>query len=388
MRIKFRNITLSEITKFIILCYIIEIILGGGGTILKYNGISFRMILFSLIIVLYLLLFFKYRQPNILIGYLIYFLLATCFHSLCGIIEGANIEYVKIDVQKSLGFLMIIPFSILEMDDKFDRIIFKSTVILGLIFLIMLLALWTLDFNYIYLLYSNIGQQEIFFRNEKGFLYKGLLFLNIGLIFSFYKKGINKFTYVCFFIILIYFTYTRGFYLSLATVFVVYILFFTSVKNKIKAYIMSILFVPFIFRLFSFIKNGFGDKTGSDYQRILQVKEVIEMTNIRSSLWGHGYGIGTATRPISMEIAFLEIFHKQGILGLLFYFILLAIPFYIYIFKLKYSKKNYEPYILSSIFIFFQSFTNPYINNPIGMTFVVLTVIKGFYLLKSEEQDE
>ena len=56
-----------------------------------------------------------------------------------------------------------------------------------------------------------------------------------------------------------------------------------------------------------------GDRSQSDAGRIAQIKEVISMTSVLSSFIGNGFGIGIPSRPVHMEISYLEIFHKQGI---------------------------------------------------------------------------
>ena len=49
--------------------------------------------------------------------------------------------------------------------------------------------------------------------------------------------------------------------------------------------------------------------------RLSTIREVEEDITASSLLWGHGLGIGVPSRPQEMEITFLEIFHKEGLIG-------------------------------------------------------------------------
>jgi len=135
---------------------------------------------------------------------------------------------------------------------------------------------------------------------------------------------------------------------------------------------------------------SFPDELGmirpeSDITRLTQIYEVAESTDIFSLFLGHGFGIGVPIRPIHMEISYLEIFHKQGIIGLGFWFI-----FGIWIYKkwsaLKLLKDIGRPFILSSIFIYIETITNPFINNPIGMSMIIITFLVLTQLVSHEKQ--
>ena len=73
-----------------------------------------------------------------------------------------------------------------------------------------------------------------------------------------------------------------------------------------------------------------GDKNWSDIIRRRQIQQVFERISIPSFLIGHGFGIGVPVRKIHMEIAYLEIFHKQGLIGLVFWLILFFVIWHHY----------------------------------------------------------
>jgi O-antigen ligase len=79
---------------------------------------------------------------------------------------------------------------------------------------------------------------------------------------------------------------------------------------------------------------------------------------------------------VHMEISFLEIFHKQGLLGVFFWItIFVCICYSFYKADLNGNRKLALPFLLSTIFIYLQTMTNPYLNNPIGMSVVIISLI-------------
>lgn len=114
--------------------------------------------------------------------------------------------------------------------------------------------------------------------------------------------------------------------------------------------------------------------------------QLAERVNPISIFVGHGFGIGVPIRPVHFEISFLEIFHKQGLLGLMFWLIFLRIIVYNYTKIRSYEyKKIALGFLLSSMFIYIQTQTNPFMNNPIGMSFLLISVI-SLQILKQEER--
>ena len=88
-------------------------------------------------------------------------------------------------------------------------------------------------------------------------------------------------------------------------------------------------------------------------------------------------GIGVPIRPVHMELTYLEIFFKQGLLGVSFWIFIL---FYcIYKFKIA-SKNNIDlqniiPWLTGVFIVYLQSITNPLLVNSIGMSFVIIAMI-------------
>jgi hypothetical protein len=83
-----------------------------------------------------------------------------------------------------------------------------------------------------------------------------------------------------------------------------------------------------------------------------------------------------------MEISYLEIFHKQGILGLIFW----SYVFTLLVKRYLSAKKTdvAHAFFYGTLFVFFQSLTNQFINNPIGLSMLLVTLVVLDVLRKDE----
>lgn len=365
--------------KLLIFPILYEIILGGSGRMFEVGPVTLRMIFF--VVALFLSIFYYGIFPNkdkTASNFLLLFIFVLLVGISVGMLNGAKIELILEDVKALIFFLIIIFFSIvihsIKDIDKVISIVKKGSLVLGIIYLTIVMMLFTQRINFSSFYESQSKSGEILFRTEFLFFYKGFLYLCVGFFFFILKDGIwNKIgaalLYLC-----ICLTLTRGFILFTTLILGYYVLF---VNKRVfpKIIILVIGFLLFLYAL-PILYNEVGDKSESDSIRLMQINEVIENINPLSFFVGHGFGNGTELRPIHMEIAFLEIFQKQGVIGLLFWMVLLGYIFKNYLkLKNKYFKERALPFLLSTLFVYMQSFTNPFINNSIGMSITLISLI-------------
>ncbi len=126
----------------------------------------------------------------------------------------------------------------------------------------------------------------------------------------------------------------------------------------------------------------FGVRNYSDEGRVEQVKQVKNGLSPATLIIGHGFGQGIPARPVHMEIAYLEVLHKQGLVGLAFWGTIAALLF------IAYQKSDQsalaKAFFFSAIYVFVESCTNQYFNNPIGMSVLLLSLVNLNKLSKSE----
>lgn len=137
-----------------------------------------------------------------------------------------------------------------------------------------------------------------------------------------------------------------------------------------------ILFLSFLCILvcsyFDLFEVSEGRESG-DELRIQTIYQVIDRITPLSFFIGHGFGNGVPIREVHMEMSYLEIFHKQGIFGLLFWIYFLY-SIYRYYKKVDNRYKDIAgAFFIGAILIYVQSLFNPYMNNPIGMSALLLS---------------
>ena len=137
------------------------------------------------------------------------------------------------------------------------------------------------------------------------------------------------------------------------------------------------ILIPVIFK--NFYITTLGNKQESvDIRKIQLEQSIYKISNNEFNYFiGYGFGKGVPIRPVHMELTYLEIFFKQGILGLSFWFFI----FFYCVFHFWKAWKNHVdlniilPWITGVLVIYLQSITNPLLVNSIGMSFVILAML-------------
>jgi uncharacterized membrane protein YuzA (DUF378 family) len=225
---------------------------------------------------------------------------------------------------------------------------------------------------------------DLLFRGSNGFFfYKGSLYIAIGLIFFAFDRNWRAKVASFIAILGILATGSRGYFLGLVAVILVHCV--TGKGGMVRR--LRYFIVPSaaaIMLLFILYSGSLVGKKDSDATRFLTVNQVMDRVNPLSFVFGHGLGVGVPERPTHMEISYLEIFQKQGLLGLTWWasvFMLLLIRYR------KARNINYtyaQPLFLSVIFVIVESATNPFINNPIGI-FVWIIALVGLDVLSGAQ---
>ena len=149
--------------------------------------------------------------------------------------------------------------------------------------------------------------------------------------------------------------------------------------------IYVVIQVAMYFDIFTFDENFTEGREDGDELRNLALNQVSQSVNALSLLIGHGFGIGVPVRPVHMEISYLEIFHKQGIVGLSFWgFFLIQIIKLGHVANMK-GKKLGDFMVITAFMVYLQSFFNPYLNNPIGMGWVLLCYVSCYKLAHEKD---
>ncbi len=351
---------------------LMELFLGGGGRLIDVGILSPRMYLFFLSMGLALLILFVYpflsRSVLILTAAFTFLLVMS---SILGLFRGLSVSEIFASDIKPLLFFYIILFLDINIRNisgvhQVSRLIRTAAFILALLYLPIFVLLNAKVINFQWLWQITYDTEEFFFRDDVAFLYKGFVYLAIGFFFLLRSPYPGHQWMKRIIVLALFLTLTRGFIVAWALVYVVYLLLFG--RKKILVFILVAAIPVMALYYWQFVNQYLSDKMESDNKRIEQIQEVFEMLTPASILWGHGYGVGTANVEMHFEIVYLEILHKQGLVGLSFWiFLFLGISF---LFAKAVQQGNLEwalPYWLATLFIYVESFTNPFILSPLGM---------------------
>lgn len=358
--------------------FVTELVLCGSGQVIHVaGGFTLRMFNFLIIICFTALLILNRKigkDAGILIAY--YLLTTAIAISSCLILGNSNNLFADI---KQLSFFLALPFIYFMVNDEkvirnICTIIKWSTlfmVVVYLIYIVLIKYMKLIEFN---IFYASMEEESDFaFRGDEGELfYKGFLYLTIGFLFWMKeKRWFISFLYL----LAIYYTQTRGFYVI--TMLGIVMFYLTQYKLR-SSTIISLLIISLVM-FFITLQLGLFDvedgRVDGDELRIQTFQQVIDRVTLFSFLFGHGFGYGVPIRQVHMENALLEIFHKQGVIGLAFWAVLLYKIFVYYKRTSKVYKKTASIFMIGSLCVYVQSLFNPFLINPIGMSFVLLSFV-------------
>lgn len=410
-----------------------ELVAGGGGRLLHLGIVSVRMILFSLALITYsfgkIILGYNFNKNENLV--VIAFSVGLTISSFIGLRNGSSYLEILRDIKPISYILILLFFSSIKwsrsINNKLNWIMRWPPLLLAIIY-IVLLILWhgkLINGEKIYEILS--GSEEFSFRGNLGFMYKGFVFFPVALFFWLQRSEKTKWIALLILYIAILFTFTRGLWLVL---FLLSLMNILVLKRNHPQYWLAISFMLVSFIGFNkFVESipkpyfenqrigemsnseekeryslsktekaisesfnqGFEYRNASMIDRFVQIREVILHTNLSSFFVGHGLGQGIPSRPIHMEISYLEIFQKQGLFGLFLWFYPLGII--AARFKKLLTLETYNayngltalPWFISVLFFFGISFFNPYLNTPMGIGLIAVTIMVLRHLMVSEE---
>ncbi len=388
-----QKIRTNLIIKIFFILLFLELFLIGSGQYFNFGGITLRMILFAIAVMGAILIVLIKKEIEVrTVAFLLTFFSILSISSLIGIVNGANILYVVEDLKPLIYFIMIIPLVLFIKSiwaiNLIVKIIKFSGIFMALlfVFLLLLLQLGYIDFETVYATLSSPSNDFMMAQvNGYRIFYKGFFYLNIA--FLFYLYGTTKDKIIALFLLFaIFLTFTRGFLLALVLALI--LMQIIEIKKKKSFYILLAIFIGisiFIPTYMVFI----GDRSASDGIRYQLIEQVYHSITPISFFIGHGLGIGIDVRPIHMEISYMEIFHKQGIIGLFFW---LSLPLYMIIkytgLSLEKHKQLAKPFLASIFFVYTQSLTNPLMTNPLGIGMILISFATIVYLNNHEKKEK
>lgn len=367
-----------------------ELFLGGGGRLITFGGIPIRMLLFGLCLLAYALQIQEKKMTiseaktnAVAISLVLLYLFVHTIGSINGLARGTSVSSVIVEVQQSF-FWVIAPFFALQINSqekvhKISKILVRSGLMLSCFYLSIsaLIMLNILDYTSVMVYLSNTG--DFFFKIPPYFTYKSFIYVGIAALFIFIRKPKRANIMLAIPFIAIALILSRGLILSLTVTILIASLLIK--KNNLP----TLFFMFFISSLISlYFLNRDPDSTITDLLllwdksssvRIDDMTYMIKNLDLVTFFIGSGFGPLINDRQ-AIENTYLWAIWRIGFLGFLFW----LIPLYScirYFIRIPRSSPNYLEglsYLMGTIFIYINTATNPYLNNPIGLSFVILSV--------------
>ncbi|HEU4460726.1 MAG TPA: hypothetical protein VFR90_16520 [Methylibium sp.] len=362
-----------------------ELFVGGGGRLLDTGAISPRMMLFAIALVAsaaYIVL-----ADRIAGGLALGLVLSALFvivhfpAFVLASVSSVTDEDVFLDLSP-ISYWLAAPFiaiALMKHDTvaKVATVVRWSAVAMACAYLLTLFAVFVGALNYD-TLYTSLNESTEFFFRGGGFLFfKGFLYLGIGAIFILASNSRFKGIMLAIVLAALIMSLTRG--LVLATALSAVMFLFAMRKWKLLIILGSFLVVASGF-LFVYAPDDGGaelleQRESSNAVRTDDIKYFNENLDVQTLITGRGFGAALNGRT-NVEISYLMIVWKYGLAAMVFWFAPVLLGLYYYS-KVRRKDKNFPlatAFMFSTFLVYIQTATNPYLNNPIGLSFVLIAV--------------
>lgn len=355
-----------------------ELALLGSGRLVQLGPLTLRMWLFGAGLVFAAVHILARRRVDVAVGSLLLaFTGVTALGATVGLLAGASAEQLGGDLKPLFFFLSLAFFDAAIRGahdvDLVAAVVRRSALVLavGYLTLLALMASGALPFGPVYAVLNASG--EFFFRGEAGFFYKGFLYLAVGFLFYAFRRGVAARCAAAVLFMALVLTLTRG--LLLATCAVTLLAVVLRQRHALKSAFTVALLGSVVLALVPVYAAVFADRAESDAVRLGDVRTVADGTTWWSVLIGHGLGLDIGTRG-RIEVSYLEILYKQGLVGLVFWgAVLLRIIVDYRRCEARGQSERAQPFLFGALLVFLESATNPFLTNPIGMSIVLVGLI-------------
>ncbi|NDP63259.1 hypothetical protein [Polaromonas sp.] len=364
---------------------VLELFLGGGGRLLEFGPVTLRMVLFVLCICasMVLLVFHKNKDGGAVLfslGVSVVYMLVHGLGFFNGAVKGADWADLLSDTQPSLYWMLAPFFAIMLGSVSVVRstatMLCMSGVVLAIIYLISVVGLWSgiLEFDRFYQTLDSTG--EFFFRGENFFFYKGFLYLAISSVFLMFMKGRLSSVALLLVIVALTLTLTRGFVISTAAAIIFMLFGLRRWKSLALAFLLTFISGFFVWFYLPGTSAGFSEQREiSNNVRLNDLSFMLENASVSTLIIGEGFGSYINER-LNIENSFLWIGWKLGVAGLMFWLFPLITAF-IYYHRIDKNDLNYNlgsAFFYSILLVYIQTGSNPFLNNPIGLSFVLISL--------------
>jgi hypothetical protein len=362
---------------------LVEAFIGGGGRLVEIGPFTLRMLLFaSCLIIGTFALYLRLRRMDgqrLAFGLVLFYLLVHLFGLLVGTMNGADTGDMMAEFQQSLYWLIAPFFAFVLQSTKMVNV--ASLVVrfsglflaLGYFVILALLVIGKLSIIQILPLLHDSG--EVVIRADHFLFYKGFLYLGISIVFFVAIRGRYWVFLTGIVSVALVLTLTRGFLLSTSVAVLMMlaaqgrrIVAAVAVVMVIAAAFVVLIYVPSLDESFTESRSASNDQRAQDFFGI------VDNLTPTTALIGEGFGAEVDDRQF-IENTLLWAFWKLGVIGAVFWTLPLCLCAYFYL-KIpdRMHHRSAGAFFFGTILVYVETLTNPYLNNPIGLSYVLVAL--------------
>lgn len=368
-------------TLFIIT--VLELFLGGGGRLTEVGPLTLRMILFGACVSFAgIALLMKPRQDGtvkLAFGLLTAYLLVHLPGLVGAALNGGSMEGMTAEVQQSLYWAAAPFFAMVlrteRMVERTARLVQIAGLTLASVYLLGILGLLLGAFDLASVVITLSESGEFASRGGGFFFYKGFLYLGIATIFmiairpKWWRMG------VILVVTALVATLTRGFIIS-TSVAVLLMLTLQGRKVTLGFGLAAVLLAGFIMWVYlpSFDDSLLSTRATSNQARLDDMAFIADRLTLRTVLLGEGFG-SLINGRVLIENTYLWAWWKLGVAGVLFWLTPLLICTYFFISIPNFRRDGLAcAFYFGAILVYVQTGSNPYLNNPIGLSYIMIAI--------------
>lgn len=362
----------------------LELFLGGGGRLTELGPVTVRMILFALCLccAVFVAVYRPRRNDGVALALALVatYLMVHLPAVIIGVVSGALPGDIATEMQQSLYWLAAPFFAAAlasqHMVARAAVLIRLSGVLMAGAYLLTLagLVLGLVDFVWLYATLNATG--EFFFRGESFFFYKGFLYLGIAMVFLLALKSPLSSVMLLVVALALVLTLTRGFVLSASFAIILMLAALKRWRAVSLAVIAIAVAALLVLVYLPSVDDSYLDQRDlSNATRRDDFAFILDNLKASTLLFGSGFG-SLINGRVAIENTFLWALWRLGIAGLAFWLLPLALSLHYFI---KVPARNQQhrlacAFFFGTVLVYVQTLTNPYLNNPIGLSFVLIAL--------------
>jgi hypothetical protein len=403
--------------KTLLIVVLLDLALGGNGYLVQIGGLRLRVILYGFCMAWVILRLTRVQPIRLdapLICMSVFFAAVTAFDAVLGYFAGHRLEAIAAEL-KPLSYFPMLLFFLVAIRTRGDltlvaRILVACGMLVAVLYLILLLIAATGLVSRSSISEFLRGSDEFIFRHDPfvGFFYKGVFYTCVAALFLLFDPFRVTKILAAIALVSIGMTLTRGLCIAIVVcaiagialgqkwkqvpmlvaqgVLLMAVLFFAQQAEMVPlvASSQSSGAVDHDFKtneardpclqdsLCDKFRSSIGtvSRTG-DNIRADDLKYIVKELDFSMAMIGRGLGAPIRDRE-RIETTYLEVFYKQGLLGLLVWFVLFLCTFYLYLKVPRETKEFGLAFFLSNLFVFVATASNTFLTGSIGMAVVFI----------------